>query len=140
MKRIFMVSGLVVFLAAQAFSQDAQERIRIVDHSKEWWRCYDVSDYSQEKNLVKLFGLIATTKEGESISNASVEFAGIRHSAVFKVIGLNRRWDFVLEEGFYTYAFEIIPNGTGSYYDFTGQEGKVEPSQVFKCDLVNAYP
>lgn len=62
-------------------------------------------------------------------------------TAFFQMKGLNRRWDFGLNEddGSYDYAFIIKPDGAGIYYDFSSiTPGKTtKGSQVYQCKLDN---
>ncbi|MDE0511036.1 MAG: hypothetical protein OXI88_04560 [Gammaproteobacteria bacterium] len=62
-------------------------------------------------------------------------------TALFRMKGLNRRWDFGLNEddGGYNYAFIIKPDGAGVYYDFSSiTPGKTtKGSQAYQCELDN---
>ena len=100
----------------------------------EKWRCFDKFDFDKKTALVKL---TRVTKDGEKSGFGEVLVAGVTYKALFKVKGLDRRWDFGLETrtGLHSYAFLITPNGGGAYYDFSGVEYGVEtkPKQGFNC-------
>ena len=70
----------------------------------------------------------------------TVEFAGVVEYAQFKIHGLERRWDWCLDDdGGYGCAFVLSSDGDGAYYDFTkvmpDSDGvhRTKPSELFKC-------
>ena len=66
--------------------------------------------------------------------------AGVIHSAIFRIAGLDRRWNFpsdadaLLADGAYPYAFIIEPTGRGRYYDFTTSTDSIaSPRATYTC-------
>ena len=99
----------------------------------ETWRCFALSDYDK---ATALFTLIRVRSGGEDVIG-EVSVAGVSHMAQFQVAGLDRRWDWGCEERTgCRYAFSIIPDDTGAYYDFSvSDDGRAKPSQFFECQL-----
>ncbi len=80
--------------------------------------------------------VIAHINEGRD--TGSIEVAGTVKNAQFKIDGFDRRWDFdPTEDGAFNYAFLIMPNGDGSYYDFSSVDSgqTVTASQFYICRL-----
>ena len=100
----------------------------------EKWRCFGEFDYDKKTALVEL---TRVTKDGEKSGFGEVSVAGVTHKALFRVEGLNRRWDFgeEIRTDLSPYSFVIFPSGGGAYYDFSGVEpgGKTKPRQFFSC-------
>ena len=72
--------------------------------------------------------------------DARVGTVEIANSAVaatytrFEVDGLDRRWDWCVDEdGEFLCAFIIGPKGDGGYYKFDPDEEKAKPSDLFAC-------
>lgn len=114
--------------AAEQGYAPAQEALPL-----EMWRCFDRSDSS-----TVLFTLYRLKED----AGGFVSVAGITHRAMFRVAGLERRWNFpsdadaLLAGGAYPYAFLIDPNGTGLYVDFsTSEDGTATPRASYKCLL-----
>ena len=70
----------------------------------------------------------------------TVEFAGTVEHARFEIKGLQRRWDWCLQDdGNFGCAFVLDADGDGSYYDFTivmrdpDGRARAKPSELFKC-------
>lgn len=70
----------------------------------------------------------------------TVEFAGTVEAARFEIRGLQRRWDWCLQDdGDYGCAFVVDTDGRGRYYDFTvappdpDGTARAKPSELFKC-------
>lgn len=133
---------------AATFGVQAQESRNI---TTEEWRCYGLEDY----NMLKLFSLLdkgdserkldkssfegkvlvrltRETEDGEGHEVGEVSVAGITYTAVFRVVGFDRRWDF--GEGM-DYSFVISPDGYGAYFDFSNVDdgGETQPSYVYGC-------
>ena len=70
-------------------------------------------------------------------NGGEVSVAGTTYSTQFEVRGLDRRWDFGLDDdGSYDYMFRIEPDGTGLYYDFSrSADGTASPSQTYLCEV-----
>ena len=63
-----------------------------------------------------------------------VEFDGFAERTLFRIQGIERRWDWCLADDFnYHCAFVISVNGTGRYYNFRGSDGRIKASDLFKC-------
>ena len=56
-------------------------------------------------------------------------------AAQFYIAGVDRRWNWCLEDGVYLCTFIIDPKGWGRYVNFRGVPvgKKIKPSGVFKC-------
>ena len=126
MKKILLI--IFVLAAVVTFGVQAQEG---KDTTTEIWRCFDYMDF--EKNTV-LIRLTRVTRYNEDLDFGEVSVAGVTYMALFRVTGLDRRWDFGSDE-LPNYSFIIQPNGDGAYYDFSNVEagGTTKPSQVFEC-------
>ena len=111
-------------LAAINGDNEAKERLE----SLETWRCFDTTDFNRTSVLLSLTRLE---------NGGEVSAAGTTHTAAFEVQGLNRRWDFGLDDnGSYDYMFRIEPDGTGLYYDFSrSTDGTARPSQTYQCEV-----
>ena len=105
-------------------------------NTTETWRCFGQLDY----RLALLEGSFPEEKVAVRLSRVAdedhefgeVSVAGVIYWAHFRVVGINRRWDFGEE---FKHAFVIEPNGSGAYYEFSNVEdgGKTKPSQHFNC-------
>ena len=117
---------LVAFTALAAFGVQAQEGRNTIT---EEWRCFALFDFSKETVAVEL---TRKTPDGEAKGSGEVSVAGFTHKALFRIAGVERRWDFGDE---FNYAFVIKPGGDGAYYDFSSVEdgGTTSPSQRFNC-------
>ena len=112
------------------FSSSAVAQESTVDYEvNETWRCFALFDY-QKKTLVLLTRQMVV---GGKLVSATVEVAGTKYKAVFRLNGFNRRWSFMGDK----YSFIITPQGDGSYYDFTRtKEGEsVSSSQRYECEM-----
>ena len=86
-------------LAAENGDDKAAEQIE----SLETWRCFDATDFNRTNGLLTLSRLE---------NGGEVSIAGTTHPAAFEVEGLNRRWDFGLDDdGTFDYMFLIEPGG-----------------------------
>lgn len=90
----------------------------------EEWECRDI--YGASKILAK-----ATVDDGGKTGAISV--AGVTHKTAYAVNGFERRWDFGLRnDGSYTYAFIVRPDGAATYFDF-GSSKTAKPSIFMQC-------
>lgn len=97
----------------------------------EMWRCFATNDYNKTTVLITL-----TRMRGGIREFGEVSVAGTTYSTPFRIVGLNRRWDFGSNESRdrYPYAFVIEPDGTGLYFDFsTSTDGTAKPRNFFEC-------
>ena len=119
---------IFVLVAIVTLGVQAQE---IKDSTTEIWRCFERTDFSNATVLVEL---TRVTIDNEKFGVGEVSVAGITYPAIFEVAGLNRRWNFGLDE-LWDYSFIIEPNGDGAYYDFSNVEDgdTTKPSQFFAC-------
>ena len=99
---------------------------------RETWQCFDRFDRNQTTPLAAL-----TRLGGISDGFGGVSVAGTTdYPAVFRITGLDRRWDFGCDEreNSYLCAFTIEPGGSGLYCDFTAStDGTAKPSDFFDC-------
>lgn len=72
-------------------------------------------------------------------TRTAVEVAGTINPTLFRLVGLERRWDWGDDgDGGYPYAVTIETDGTGQYYDFStvmaDADGgyRTKPSALFK--------
>ncbi len=110
MKIILLVAS--TFLPVWAFGAGEDKPIT------EKWRCLDHLAKGEAVRLTRVGG------------RGRVVVAGVAHPAMFRVQGIDRRWDFGDD---FQYAFIIRPSKRGSYYDFSMEKEKVKPSQLFEC-------
>ena len=116
----------VMMAVLLACSVQAEEK---ADWAEEW-KCFDPYDYDKKSVLIEAFRGKPYEIEGKWTSFGVIKAAGSTSFGVFKVLGLDRRWNWGDE-----YAFVIKPNGDGLYYDFSNIEdgGTTSPSQRFNC-------
>ena len=126
MKKILLI--IFVLTAVLTFGVQAQES---EDTTTEIWRCFDWVDFEKKTVLIRL---TRVTRHSEDLGFGEVSVAGVSYMALFRVTGLDRRWDFGSDE-LPNYSFIIQPNGDGAYYDFSNVEvgGTTKPSQNFTC-------
>lgn len=110
-------------IAAENGHDRAAERLE----SLEVWRCFDETSFNRTDVLLMLRRLE---------NGGEVSVAGATYSTLFEVRGLDRRWDFGLDDdGTFDYMFRIEPDGTGLYYDFSrSTDGTAKPSQTYQCE------
>jgi hypothetical protein len=80
--------------------------------------------------------VIIRAKRFSEPSRGSVKVDNIERPASFSYRGLDKRWDFGLnDKDTYDYAVIIFPDGMGAYYDFsaTSPTTIVKPSLVLRC-------
>lgn len=131
-------AALVVALAVVALFAGCDPSATVAvsdgdDPGRETWQCFERRGRSRRAPLVTL-----RRSTGVFIDwSAEVAVAGAKHPAVFKMEGLNRRWNFGLTMNLdLPYAVIIKPDGTGLYYDFTpSTDGRAEASDFFDCRL-----
>ena len=123
MKRVCLI--FITFTVLSTFGVQAEEG----DITAEKWRCFAPSDFNKNTVLVELTRV--TVADGTQ-GSGQVSVAGVTHPALFRINGINRRWDFGKEMN---YAFIVKPDGRGSYYDFSWiEDGETTgPSQLFNC-------
>ena len=97
----------------------------------EQWKCGDYLDGCGflARDCVTL---IANLHDG----TGEIRFSEIVETTQFEVQGLERRWNWCLNnvEGTYECAFVISVDGTGSYYNFRDSDsGTEKPRGLFKC-------
>jgi hypothetical protein len=93
----------------------------------EAWECTDVlGDWDK---------IIVEAYVGKGRTAGSIRVAGVIHKTVYRVAGFQRRWDFgAKSDGSYSYAFIVDPDGSASYFDFSGSK-TARPSMVMKCRM-----
>ena len=127
MKKGLLTFGILTALAI--FDAQAQEPKETVG---EKWRCYGLWDFNNEKVLVTLTRL---QKNGVDTGNGDISTAdGINYRAKFQIAGFERRWNFGNGERM-KYAFIILQDGDGAYYDFSQlkPEEKTGPKILYSC-------
>ena len=63
-----------------------------------------------------------------------VELSGFVERTQFEVQGIQRRWDWCLNDDYeFECSFVISVDGTGRYYNFRGSDGQVNPTDLLKC-------
>ena len=98
---------------------------------RETWQCFDTFDRNQTRVLVTL-----TRLGGASDGFGEVSVGDTIHPAIFRIDGLDWRWNFGCNEsdGRFDYSFIIEPDGTGLYYNFSAStDGTAKPSDLFDC-------
>ena len=79
----------------------------------------------------------ATAIPAEGIG--TIEVAGVKHPATYKVSGFDRDWRFgPMVDGGHIFAFIIKPDGMGYYFDFSLQkpnELHATSSDSFQCGV-----
>ena len=101
---------------------------------RETWQCFDRFESVRTRPLVTL-----TRLGGDSDGYGEVSVADETHPAVFRVYGIDWRWDFGCDERdtAYPFAFAIEPDGTGLYYNFRpSTDGTAKPSDLFDCVML----
>ena len=114
----------IAFLPSLAYSQQVIET----------WECKEMRD--RVWNVVVLAQVLRQGNAGY------IRVAGITHSALFRVKGFTRRWDFgASRDGTFDYAFVIEPSGKASYYEFEGvyPGQRVEPTHKLHCVPITTY-
>ena len=97
----------------------------------EQWECGDYFDFDGCRfPATNCIMLTANLHDG----TGEVKFDEIVQTTRFEIQGIERRWDWCLNaEAAYECAFVISFDRTGSYYNFRGTDGTVEPRDRFKC-------
>ena len=110
--------------------------LQAVTTASETWECYDIVARDRATPLVVLDGVLRVDSAIPNVGPGTVRLVGlVEHDARFGIAGLNRRWDFSVDEGAYDFAIVIEPNGDGSYYDFSGVATgeSTSPEQLYTC-------
>ena len=84
---------------------------------------------------------IVLTRESprsQARGTGKIAVAGVIHDTHFEIVGINRRWDWNVDEqaGGALDAFVIKNDGGGAYYDFRGVEGaqtSAWPRELLQC-------
>ena len=98
----------------------------------ERWLC---ADYGFAASLIATVDpdivLTRETPRNEAEGRGKVAVAGVVHETVFRVVGVNRRWDWNGGKD----AILIKPGGLTAYYDFRGLGPleKTKPGGVLSC-------
>lgn len=129
-------------LTEEGFGACVEQRrvdaLQAVTTASETWECYERVSRDRATPLVLLDGLLRMDSEVPNVGPGTVRLVGlVEHDARFGIAGLNRRWDFSLDEdGTYDFAIVIEPNGDGSYYDFSRVAAgeSTSPSQLYSCE------
>ena len=95
----------------------------------ERWKC---GDYYDGCGLLGTNCPVTLTADVHN-GTGTVKFAGTVERTNFKIRGVSRRWDWCLKDSGFECAFVISAEGGGRYYDFAGANGRVKPTDVFKC-------
>lgn len=87
------------------------------------WECRD---------FISPADVLVTATVNDGRTSGSISVAGVTHMTAYRVAGFDRRWDFgEAEDGSYTYASIVSPDGKGTYYDFSGSD-TAKPSMIMK--------
>lgn len=127
MKILFMTVALLAFFcSANASGEfDISSAKPVSQAIIERWECKE--KFGASPSILVVAEVIDGRKEGK------VHVAGVSYWARFEVKGFDRRWDFVFEEdGSFSYAFILEPNGDAKYYDFTKGDS-AKPSNFMQC-------
>ncbi len=108
---------VIVLIASGTIAQAAPVEV---------WECKDSSVSASWNEILVTATIEPSRKKG------NITVAGVTRTALYRVKGFNRRWDFGRRRSGYRYAFVIEPNGDASYYDFGGKK-RTKPSNFFKC-------
>ena len=74
--------------------------------------------------------LVANLRNG----TGEVKFSSFVERTEFRIDGIERRWNWCMQEDYsYRCSFIISVDGTGSYYNFGGTDGTAKPRDLFKC-------
>lgn len=90
----------------------------------EVWRCSGST--SQVDHIVLTRHLL----NDRDIGTGTVRAAGVTHRTVFRVAGVQRRWDWDLDGSAYRYSFIIDADGRALFYDFGSSD---RPKGFYKC-------
>ena len=98
----------------------------------ETFKCQS-GNYWSEKGTI-----VVTATINQDGQTGTIKVAGVTHQAAYRVAGLNRRWDWGVNDDSYIYAFVIKPDHSAYYLDFSlaDESGYVKASQFFKCRAV----
>jgi hypothetical protein len=107
-------------------SDEATSEEEMLDHTSARWECGNLLfTYNMEK-------LILTIQLGNE-DYGTVMFDGNTIPTMFQLKGLDRRWEWIVqEEQDYGYAIILTPDNLARYYDFSGEES-TQSSQTWMC-------
>ena len=131
--------ALAVVLAASAGCSPAGEpaslavgpvTLKPADADIERWVCGDIIDgcWPLNRDCVHLTGNL-------NAGTGIVSFGdGIAAATQFHIDGIERRWNWCLEDGAYKCAFVVSPGGDGRYFQFRGMPGgRAKPTSLWSC-------
>jgi hypothetical protein len=77
--------------------------------------------------------------DGGGHYDSSITALGKTHFALDHFEGLNKRWDFGVNDEGFNYSLVLEPDQSAAYYDFSrAKDGEmVSASAVFFCELVS---
>ena len=121
---------LTLLLSTSALAQEADTELE----PKEHWKCHDWAAKRREP------GEHPVLFEVKQYVNyvGEVLISGNSQAAMFKFQGLDRRWNWGLDEdGGYLFSITIKPNGEARYYDFSSVDpGKTKsPNELYFCRM-----
>lgn len=107
----------------------------------EWWRCDDSYRFISDDGCGE-DGCPVTLAANPAMSLGRVTFAGTESYGLYGIRGLERRWDWCLDDDSFGCAFVLQAGGDGEYYDFeapsttTRSNGSrvATPAGRFKCE------
>ncbi len=147
MKPKIILTTIGVLLSPLAVADDEAPTLE----ATETWKCYSIFDYDHEKVLADLerwtlppeaqdaflkeLGLATDLEVPDSLELGLVKVAGVEYAAMFMVEGFNREWVFGPNGA--DYMFQIKPDGTGHYFDFSNVPSgeNTTSSQTYECDM-----
>ena len=134
------MAALLILLAA-VVGTPAQSRAEFDHTVLERWLCYDSAD--SDHSEVVVVAERWSQEAGEDTTAGMVQIAGEFNAAIFRINGIDRRWDFgVTEESIAEFAFIVRDTGHAAYYDLTEAERdeRVGPTRRFTCELAEEHP
>lgn len=128
MAALLLVSLVVAITGCATVMNDVNDDEMSTDTALEKWKCGDYSGGC-------IFFCPVTLTSDQQLGIGTVKFDDILQSTRFEIEGLDRRWDWCLnqESGTYKCAFTISPDGTGHYYLFTSEEKTSKTRELYKC-------
>ena len=125
-----LIAGGLLAACSAPYHVDAND---MEEGTFERWGCGDHFDGCR-------FGGCAVKLTGDfNASTGTVEVAGTVNAALFRLVGLQRRWDWGDDDGRYPFALTLDADGTAQYYNFSivmpDADGvhRTTPADLFKC-------
>lgn len=112
------------------------------DDDTEWWRCDDAGRYIMDDGC-GADGCPVTLAANRTMALGNVMFAGSESYAHYAVEGLEREWNWcVQDDDNFRCAFVLSAGGDGVYYDFNAASTTIrsdgreiaQPAGRFKCE------